>query len=91
CNIGIVPGQQYSVHAGDLSLLRSTGTYNHVPVDGSCDRTSPATLSYGPGLQYFLILPNDGAREGGAGTDSLGNSRPSLSNVCGEQRIGTCN
>ena len=91
CNIGIVPGQQYSVHAGDLSLLRSTGTYNHVPVDGSCDRTSPATLSYGPGLQYFLILPNDGAREGGAGPDSLGNPRPSLSNVCGEQRIGTCN
>ena len=90
CNIGIVPGQQYSIHAGDLSLLRTTGTYNHAPVDGLCDKTSPATFSYGPGLQYFLVLPNDGAREGGAGTDSLGNPRPAPFNVCGEQRIGTC-
>jgi hypothetical protein len=90
CNIGSVPGQQYSIHAGDLDLLRSTGTYNHAPVDGSCNKTSPATFGYGSGSEYFLILPNDGVREGGAGVDSLGNPRPAPFSVCGEQRIGTC-
>ena len=91
CNVGSVPGQQYSIHAGDLDLLRSTGIYNHTPVGGLCDKTSPVTFSYGPGAQYFLVVPNDGVREGGAGTDSLGNPRPAPFNVCGEQRIGTCN
>jgi len=91
CNIGGLPGQQYAIHSGDLNLLRSTGTYNHAPVDGLCNKVSPTTFAYGSGVQYYLVAPNDGVREGGAGTDSAGIPRPASSTVCGVQRIGTCN
>jgi hypothetical protein len=91
CNAAALPGQRYAIHAGDLDLLASSGTYSHGPVGGSCDRTSPATFAHGSSSEYYLILPNEGSREGGAGADSQGNPRPSASGVCGVQRIGTCN
>ncbi|NIM02434.1 MAG: hypothetical protein GTN89_12180 [Acidobacteria bacterium] len=91
CNAGLLPGQQYAIHAGDLDLLASSGTYSHSPVDGLCIRSSPTTFAHGSGSEYYLVTPNDGSREGGAGTDSQGNPRPTTTDACGVQRIGTCN
>jgi hypothetical protein len=90
CNSGLVPGQQYAIHAGDLAALRATGVYDHAPVAATCDRTSPATFGYGSGLEYYLIVPNESVREGSAGVDSQGVDRATPPNVCGEQRIGSC-
>ena len=89
CNAGTV-GQQYSVQVGDLDQLRATAVYNHAPIQDACDLTSPTTFSYTPGLQYFLVVPNDGVREGGAGVDSSGAPRPTLNLVCGETRVESC-
>jgi hypothetical protein len=88
CNAATLPGQSYSIQAGDLDLLHATGTYSHAPVDGRCDLGSPASFAPGAGNEYYLLVPNDGGHEGGAGADSTGTPRPSTSPVCGERRVG---
>ncbi|ANM29824.1 hypothetical protein ABI59_09895 [Acidobacteria bacterium Mor1] len=89
CNAGALPGQSYSVQAGDLSLLHSSGTYSHAPVGGDCARTSPAVWSPGSGSEYYLVVPTEATREGGAGLATSG-QRPQVDGTCGVQRIATC-
>jgi hypothetical protein len=90
CNVGALPGQQYSIQVGDLDSLRG-GAYDHVPLDGSCGQSSPTSFAFGSGSQYFLIVPNDATHEGGAGIDSNGARRPSDGATCGIQRVDSCN
>jgi hypothetical protein len=88
CNIGEFPTQGYSIQAGSLDLLSSSGTYTHAPVGDLCDRASGATFTPGAGNEYYLIVPAGEGREGGAGTDSFETVRPQISVVCGERRVG---
>jgi hypothetical protein len=90
CNIGEFPEQTYSIQAGDLDTLNSSGTYTHAPVGGLCDLTSSSTFTPGPGNEYYVIVPVGEGREGGAGADSSGQSRPQPAPICGEQRVATC-
>jgi hypothetical protein len=89
CNAGEVD-QFYSVQAGDLGLLRSTGVFSHAPVDGQCGRISPATITPAGGAEYYLVAPNVAGREGGLGAMSDGTPRPQTSGACGERRAATC-
>ena len=91
CNSAAVPGQSYSIQAGDLDVLAATGSYTHAPVGGSCTLTSPASFTPGAGNEYYLIVPNSGGvREGGAGSDSVGSPRPQPSAVCGARHVEAC-
>ncbi len=90
CNSIEVPGQTYSVQAGDLNLLQSTGQYSHAPAGDVCNNTSPTTFTPGSGNEYYLVVPSVGGREGGSGQDSSGAARPQASNVCGEVRVESC-
>ncbi len=90
CNIGELPVQSYSVQAGDLDQLHATGTYSHVPVGGDCGRTSPAVFTPAPANRYYLVVPNEGGREGGSGEDSVPQARPQFADTCGERRIASC-
>jgi hypothetical protein len=90
CNLGSLPGQAYSIQAGDLDALHAGGTYGHAPVGGLCNYTSPTTISTGAGNEYYLVLPNEGDREGGGGFASNGAPRPATSTVCGERREAAC-
>ncbi|MBP7147584.1 MAG: immune inhibitor A [Acidobacteria bacterium] len=90
CNEGAAPGQAYSVQAGDLDALGQSGAYNHAPVAGLCNRTSPSSFAAGPGNEYYLVVPNLGGREGGAGVSSDGTPRPQVSAECGPRRIDSC-
>jgi len=86
-----VPGQTYSVQAGNLDALRASGSYSHAPVGGLCGLLPPATFTPGPGNEYYLVVPNaSGAREGGAGADSSGAPRPQTSTVCGSRHAAAC-
>jgi hypothetical protein len=90
CNEGEVPGQTYSILAGDLDQLRSQGAYALAAAEGRCDRTSPTVFTPGPGNEYYLVVPNTDGREGGAGTDSAGNPRPVSDGACGLPREAGC-
>ena len=90
CNTGELPGQTYSVQAGDLDLLHGSGTYSHAPVGGDCSRASPAVFTPGPANEYYVIVPNEGGREGGAGENSVLAPRPQLVTTCGERRVASC-
>ena len=90
CNSVEVPGQTYSIQAGDLNLLQSSGQYTHAPLGDQCGFTSPATFTPGAGDEYFLVVPALGGREGGSGLDSAGGARPQSSGVCGEIRVESC-
>ncbi len=90
CNSGALPGQAYSIQAGDLDQLHGAGVYTHAPLDGDCARTSPAVFTPGPGNEYYLVVPNDGGREGGAGDDSTGTPRPQISAACGNREVDAC-
>jgi hypothetical protein len=90
CNESTVPGQTYSVHAGDLSMLRLSGTYAHAPLEGRCDRVSPASFAPGAGDEYYLVAPIAGGREGGLGLDALGAARPQGDGTCGLPRAEAC-
>jgi hypothetical protein len=90
CNIGEVPGQTYSVQAGDLAMLHSMSTYTHAPIGGDCGRLSPATFTPGAGDEYYLVVPAFDGREGDAGLGSGGVERPQVSAVCGERRVEVC-
>jgi photosystem II stability/assembly factor-like uncharacterized protein len=90
CNIAVFPDQTYSIQAGDLDTLITTGTYTHMPVGGSCDLASPHTFTPGPDDEYYLVVPVSDGREGSAGTDSAGTPRPQPGLVCGERRVAAC-
>ena len=90
CNAAEVPGQTYSILAGNLDLLALDGGYSHAPVDGRCDRVSPAAFTPGPGNEYYLVVPQLDGRVGGAGASSLGVPRPAGS-ACGLPREAVCN
>lgn len=90
CNEGSPEGQSYSIQAGDLAALASEGAYAHAPVAGACTLSSPHVFTPGSGSEYFLVVANQGGREGGAGSDSTGNPRPHTSAACGEPREGAC-
>jgi hypothetical protein len=89
CNLGELPGQSYSIQAGDIHQLQATGVYSHAPIGGVCELSSPATFTPGTGSEYYLLVPTEGNHEGGAGVDSDGWPRPS-SEVCGLQRVAEC-
>ena len=90
CNLGELPAQTYSIQAGDLDALGASGSFGHAPVDGRCDLTSPASFTAGPGNQYYLVLSNEGGREGSAGAGTGGLARPATSSLCGERRVAAC-
>ena len=91
CNAVAVPGQTYSIQAGDLASLHATGSYTHAPIAGACARTSPATFTPGAGSQYYLVVPNASAsREGSAGAASSGAPRPQPSAACGGRHADAC-
>jgi hypothetical protein len=90
CNLGEVPGQTYSVQAGDLTALHSTATYTHAPIGDDCGRTSPTTFTPGSGDEYYLVVPAFDGREGDAGRDTHGIDRPQPGVVCGERRVEIC-
>jgi hypothetical protein len=91
CNLGPVPGQTYSIQAGNLDALNATGTYTHAPLASQCDRTSPAAFAPGPGNEYYLIVPNSGGvREGSPGVSSTGLARPQPSALCGDRHFESC-
>jgi hypothetical protein len=89
CNAESVE-QTYSIQAGDLDLLRASGTYSHAPVGGVCTRTSPSIFTPGSGNEYYLVVPNAEGREGGHGSASSGTERPRPSTVCGEPLAVAC-
>ncbi len=89
CNLGEL-SQTYSVQAGDLDLLQSTGVYTHAALGGLCDRLSPALFAPGAGNEYYLVVPNAAGREGGHGSTSSGEPRPHLDESCGEPREASC-
>lgn len=89
CNIGELP-QTYSVQVGDLDLLQSTGTFSHSAQDAACDLVSPAQFTPGPGNEYYLVVPNAAAREGGFGAGTDGTPRPQGLGVCGAPREAVC-
>ena len=90
CNDATLPGQQYSVQVGDLDTLHASGVYTHAPFGDLCNLASPAPFTHGSGNEYYLVLPNEGGREGGGGPTSTGESRPATSTVCGEPREAVC-
>ncbi|UCF66083.1 MAG: hypothetical protein JSV80_09765, partial [Acidobacteriota bacterium] len=90
CNEGSPAGQAYSIQAGSLDDLHTGASYGHTPLDGICTRTSPETFTAGAGNEYYLVVPNQAGREGGAGTDAAGSPRPQLSTLCGEPREASC-
>jgi hypothetical protein len=90
CNLATTPGQTYSVQAGDLDALHAAGTYSHAPVGDQCGHVSPVSFAHGAGNEYYLVVPNEGGREGGGGLDSAGASRPQGSGVCGPLREAAC-
>jgi photosystem II stability/assembly factor-like uncharacterized protein len=90
CNAGTVSGQAYAIESGDLDLLQSSGTYTHAPVGGVCSQISPAVFTPGSGDEYYLVVPNFGGHEGGAGTDSNGVDRPQVSTQCGPRQMSPC-
>lgn len=90
CTAAGSPGQLYSIQAGSLDTLRASGTYTHAAVAGDCARTSPATFAAGAGNQYFLVVPNLGGRDGGAGAASSGAPRPQADAACGLPRAEVC-
>lgn len=90
CNSGELAGQTYSLQAGDLDLLNAGGTFSHAPVGALCNLTSPRTFTPGAGNEYYLVVPNEGGREGGAGAQSSGAARPQTSILCGERREAAC-
>ena len=89
CNVGEL-AQTYSIQAGDLGLLQSTGVFTHGPVGDLCHRVSPAQFTPGPANQYYLVVPNGAGREGGQGLQSGGESRPQVVATCGELREASC-
>ncbi len=90
CNIATLPGQAYSIQAGDLDALHATGTYTHAAIGGDCSRSAPSVFTPGIGNEYYLIVPNGNAREGGAGADSLGAQRPQINATCGVLDVEIC-
>ncbi len=90
CNIAEVPGQGYSIQAGDLTTLQSTGQYSHAPVLGQCSVSAPMTFTPGAGDEYYLVVPTFGGREGDAGADSDGADRPQPGMTCGLRRVESC-
>jgi len=90
CNAGLLPSQNYSIQAGDLEQLHGAGEYTHVPLGADCARSSPATFTPGSQNEYYVIVPNTGVAEGGAGFDADGALRPQTSTLCGTREIGDC-
>lgn len=90
CNSAQVPGQTYSLQAGNLENLVQGGVYGHAPVENRCDLSSPWIFTPGTGNQYFLLVANLGGREGSAGGSSSGQPRPQTSTLCGTRREGSC-
>ncbi len=90
CNAGSPAGQSYSIEVGDLDLLAAGGEYRHAPLGGSCQRTSPTSFTAGDGNEYYLVVANEGGREGSAGRDSNGIPRPQGTTPCGARREGAC-
>lgn len=90
CTASEVPGQAHAIEAGPLDGLAG-GVYAHAPIDGICERTSPATFTPGAANEYYLVIPSLDGREGGGGHDSSGNPRPQGSTLCGAvQREAPC-
>ena len=90
CNAATVPGQLYSIQAGSLDTLATSGAYSHAPVGAGCSHTSPATFAAGAGNEYYVIVANEDGREGSAGSASDGTVRPQTSATCGDRRVATC-
>lgn len=89
CNALELPGQTHSLQGGSLVALRA-GTYDHAPIADRCDRVSPTTFVPMAVDAYYLVVPNEGGREGSAGFDSAGVPRPQVAATCGARQEGSC-
>jgi len=76
----------YAIYEGTLGDYSS-----HTSVTCSTIGTTAATVTPSGGNTYYLVVPLNGFREGGYGTDSSGAQRPQGSAACLPQAIGTCN
>ncbi len=80
-----VPGDgDYGVYEGTLGNF--TG---HVQRTCSTSGATTATLAPTAGGTYYLVVPNNGAREGSYG-DATGGPRPQAAVACLTQEVGAC-
>jgi hypothetical protein len=72
------PTVDYSIYAGDLLRLRTTGIYDYNGMTPVCragaDMAEAVPLP--PGDVFFLVVPHDGTGEGSYGQDSAWTERP---------------
>jgi hypothetical protein len=75
----------YAVYTGVLGSFAS-----HVPL--TCSTGGQKTLTFTPaaGDAYYLIVPQNGNREGSYGFDGAGAERPASAAACFVQQIGPC-
>ena len=75
----------YEIYEGTLGDFAS-----HIPL--VCSTGGSTTKSFVPaaGDTYYLVVPNNGFREGAYGVDSAGNPRPLPVNTCLPQSVGAC-
>ncbi len=68
----------YAIYRGDLALGLSSLAPDSCAIAGTS-----ATIAQGTGAaDFFLVVPNDGAFEGGYGTNSTGAARPAPESAC---------
>ncbi len=80
-----IPGDgDYEIYEGILGSF--TG---HVPQFCSTSGATTSTLTPSAGGTYYLVVPNNGAREGSYG-DSTGGPRPQSAAACLTQEVGAC-
>ena len=68
---------EYAVYEGSLGSFTS-----HTPVLCSTGGATTATIAPGAGNHYYLVVPNNGLREGSYGVRSSGSQRPAAIAAC---------
>ena len=75
----------YEIYEGTIGDFSS-----HTSKLCSTGGATEATITPGTGSVYFLIVPNNGVREGGCGFDSSGDPRPQGLAACLPRSAGSC-
>jgi hypothetical protein len=80
-----VTDSNYGIYAGSVGTFMS-----HVPVVCSTAGLKTATFTPAAGDLYYLVVPNNGNREGSYGFTSANAERPVSTAACFVQQIGPC-
>ncbi len=82
----------YEVYEGSLSSFsQDPPAYSHTAVFCSTSGATGAIVAPSPGNTYYLVVPNNGTREGGYGFKSSGAKRPpGTPAACMPQEVGIC-